>query len=1220
MKKTFTILIAAIAAILMMVLPGKVVGQTYEELYSANFTSLSAFSYTQNKEFTLSNKTWIASTCQVSSNVFYLGCSNSTVAYGVLNNNTSFSNEVAALKSADSKYSSDNNYTTAHAYAMRFDNSYSNVTKVEFTWSGGNNAFQVYLFGDSGSGYVKLASTNYASSGATTSGSVTWTGDATNFTKFAIVARPGTTSTIVTTNKTLRAATFKIYKTQASSVTAPTINPTAVNSFEDELEVSLNVAQGTTAYYNINNNTDPTSESTPYTAPFNISASSTIKAIAYDGNLNPSSVVTKTYTKEEFSNIKDVDTDDSYKVRGTVVATNTRGFMLADNTGYVYVYLYHRTYNTNPTIPNINDKRKVNGTPGTYGKVIEYKYGCTVTEATGTTFTGDTPAVIDGDDMYDVTQSSYVFLSAYEQFEGELSESSGTYTISVAGDEHRATAQISYPNSTQTDALDALVGKTVRVQGYFTGLSNGNYTVMLGSVEEVTNTDPSIFIANASLQLGYPANQNGSFAVEYTNFEPAAATAVLYTDENCNDPFPTSGDGAWITLNLNNNYLAEPYTSIPFTVSANTGNDPRTVYIKVEAMDAELEVVDAVFQINQAKQPQFTITYAAGGGTGTMTDNNLYHQGDIVTLKANTFTAPADKIWGSWSAKDSENNDVTISNGQITMPASNVTVTAQWINDPNAPTYAWVETSLASLTSNDIFVIVGTRTDDSYGGSYALPNNNGTSNPSAESITITDNKLKSSPANEYKWNISGNATDGYTFYPNGDDKNWLYCTNANQGVRVGTGDNKLFKFKDGGTVGGVQQAYYIYNTGQSRYVGLYNAQDWRCYTSINDNIKNQSFTFYKRVLAKEITGIDNSGGYYLISSPLAASLTPSIANGFLRDDGETDYYDLYYFDQAKDKEWKNYKQNTFSIASGKGYLYANKSNTTLLFDGAAYNGDGNVTLSFTSDAEFEGWNLIGNPFPSKAYLADNRPFYRMNAGGTEIILSDNNLITPMEGIFVHAADADDNSVTFTTTAPSKRSSNSRIVLNIIGSNDNVIDRAIVRLDEGSSLEKLMINNNNTKIYIPQDNAQFALAVSNAKGSMPVNFKAAEMGKYTISVNTEGIDMDYLHLIDRLTGEDVNLLLDNSYSFIASAQDVESRFILSFTATGYNTDADEPFAYLNGSEIIVSGEGELQIFDVTGRQIMTTTINGIESVNVSAQGVLILRLVGSEIKTQKIVVR
>lgn len=149
----------------------------------------------------------------------------------------------------------------------------------------------------------------------------------------------------------------------------------------------------------------------------------------------------------------------------------------------------------------------------------------------------------------------------------------------------------------------------------------------------------------------------------------------------------------------------------------------------------------------------------------------------------------------------------------------------------------WVRTPLNNLSSEDVFVIVGTNSE----GSYAMSNNNGTgSAPAAIAVTIADDKITSEVANTIKWNVSGNATDGYTFYPNGSTTTWLYCTNTNNGVRVGDSANKVFTI-DGG---------YLKNTATSRYVGVYNSQDWRCYTSSSQaNIAGQSFAFYVRTTA-----------------------------------------------------------------------------------------------------------------------------------------------------------------------------------------------------------------------------------------------------------------------------------------------------------------------------------------------------------------------------------
>ena len=181
----------------------------------------------------------------------------------------------------------------------------------------------------------------------------------------------------------------------------------------------------------------------------------------------------------------------------------------------------------------------------------------------------------------------------------------------------------------------------------------------------------------------------------------------------------------------------------------------------------------------------------------------------------------------------------------------------------------WDKTAISSLGASDVFVIVGDNDNN-----YAMTNDNGTNNPpAATSITITDEKLSNAPADNLKWNISGNATDGYTFYPNGSTTTWLYCTNTNNGVRVGDNANKVFEIKDG----------YLYHKGTSRYVGIYNSQDWRCYTSINDNIKDQTFTFYK----KNVTEASVTNYVTICQGKVAKPVISGVAEGTTYEEAKT---------------------------------------------------------------------------------------------------------------------------------------------------------------------------------------------------------------------------------------------------------------------------------------------------------------------------------------------
>ena len=473
---------------------------------------------------------------------------------------------------------------------------------------------------------------------------------------------------------------------------------------------------------------------------------------------------------------------------------------------------------------------------------------------------------------------------------------------------------------------------------------------------------------------------------------------------------------------------------------------------------------------------------------------------------------------------------------------------------------------------------------------------------------MVGNTLAGDIAENLKWNLSI-GEDGYTFYPNGETESWLYCTNTNNGVRVGTNENNVFTMTPEG---------YLYNNATSRYIGIYNRQDWRCYTYINNNIKDQTFAFYKRVdegslvtYTLDIEGYgDSDGGYYLIASPVSM-IRPTAENGFL-----TETYDLYYFDQSQEgEEWRNYEAKHFNIASGKGYLYASQENTTLTFTGAPYNGNGEIVL------DQAGWNLIGNPHNTSATV--NRDFYRLNADGSELELSETSEVNKMQGIFVEAQNENE-VVLFDAGMGTFGDTEMKLNLRVNGNNGSS-DFARIRFGEGSTLGKFMFNANNTKLYFTQDSEEFAVVRSSNENEMPVNFKASKNGTYTISIEIENAEMNYLHLIDNMTGADIDLLQTPSYSFEARTSDYASRFRLVFRANSSLDEQNaETFAFFNGNEWVVSNTGEatLQVVDMMGRVLSSETVNGNATMNINqTPGVYMFRLInGDSVKVQKVVVR
>jgi hypothetical protein len=116
-------------------------------------------------------------------------------------------------------------------------------------------------------------------------------------------------------------------------------------------------------------------------------------------------------------------------------------------------------------------------------------------------------------------------------------------------------------------------------------------------------------------------------------------------------------------------------------------------------------------------------------------------------------------------------------------------------------------------------------------------------------------------------------------------------------------------------------------------------------------------------------------------------------------------------------------------------------------------------------------------------------------------------------------------------------------------------------------------------------------------------------------------MDYLHLIDHKTGDDVDLLVNPNYTFQARSTDYAERFTLVYANT---TGLEENFAFFNGSKWVIGNEGKatLQIMDVVGRLLSSEQINGCTEVSLGQPaGVYVMRLInGDNVKTQKVVVR
>ena len=376
----------------------------------------------------------------------------------------------------------------------------------------------------------------------------------------------------------------------------------------------------------------------------------------------------------------------------------------------------------------------------------------------------------------------------------------------------------------------------------------------------------------------------------------------------------------------------------------------------------------------------------------------------------------------------------------------------------------------------------------------------------------------------------------------------------------------------------------------------------------------------------------DNDGYRLIASPISTNI--DVPAGMLEG-----AYDLYYFDQSNTsliegvevpREWVNYKEGVFQLEPGKGYAYANEANVFVVFAGSVISTDAEVSIEDLANVEgvrLQGWNLVGNPFTCKADIADEwgpTYYYALNEAGDEVYTDDvAEGIAPMGAVFIDVANTEYPIMGTPYFVKYGGIGNKVKALSMTVTRDrgNVIDKATLRFDNGSGLRKLQLNPNHTKVYMTMDGQDYAVLRAPEMGEMPVSFKAENNGTYTLNFASKEVSFNYLHLIDNMTGADVDLLQTPVYTFDAQTTDYASRFKLVF-ATGNNSE--DSFAFFSNGSFVINNDGEatLQVIDVMGRILKSETINGSANVNVNAApGVYMLRLInGSNMKVQKVIVK
>lgn len=368
-----------------------------------------------------------------------------------------------------------------------------------------------------------------------------------------------------------------------------------------------------------------------------------------------------------------------------------------------------------------------------------------------------------------------------------------------------------------------------------------------------------------------------------------------------------------------------------------------------------------------------------------------------------------------------------------------------------------------------------------------------------------------------------------------------------------------------------------------------------------------------------------ANNWYALSSPMHNSGVNETVTGVANLTSGT--YDFLRYDEPS-STWESQKSGAghtgFStLEPGRGYIYRRANDAVLKVDGEP--NTGNVNVAVTKDRN--GWNLIGNPYlttirlnstyiapASTAALIDGG--YKLNTNGTWTAITSSSDIVAGQAVLVKASTA--GTLTLRPSASKSASADEQesargFVFSV--SNAEYSDVAYALFADGEGLPKIAHLNTEAPMLSIDGYAIAKLDVNAER--FPMSFNG--QGKYTLALKENSTAAGYLHLIDRATGRDIDLLTTPEYSFVGTG--MADRFEVRLMP-GMDENGNVNFVYIDGTRLIVDGEGELQVFDVMGRQLGSAQVSGTTTLDRSSLGIVnagvyVMRLDGN---SQKIVVK
>lgn len=247
----------------------------------------------------------------------------------------------------------------------------------------------------------------------------------------------------------------------------------------------------------------------------------------------------------------------------------------------------------------------------------------------------------------------------------------------------------------------------------------------------------------------------------------------------------------------------------------------------------------------------YTVTYNLNGGSGTTPTESNKASGATFALHNGTtnITAPSGKMFSKWRDQDSNDFD---GGDTYTMPAKNVTLTAQWVDLPNytitynagsgsCATPSWTQTAVNRSTTLPTATPTGTCTGWSFAGWCTSSAGSADENASSPGDILTGSYTPTGNATLYAVYTKSSDGGGGSFDPSDDVDGDFYITNSDQSfyLKHGVYSTSYFYATAAASKSEANNLFHITKNGSGKFIISYDNSGTttylRVYTSSGNN-------------------------------------------------------------------------------------------------------------------------------------------------------------------------------------------------------------------------------------------------------------------------------------------------------------------------------------------------------------------------------------------------